>query len=337
MPEFWRGSGFHLLRRNDDGHLSVTDDFLRAYYQRPELAPVAESCPAELALHASLLEAPSRAVSASELSQLADADAQENYEIILEFRNRLMAQGTIEAAYMDLFGGVPIRIPPIFIDQMVHVICRNMLEACEDAMRVRAAELLFRAQKATREEGAIMLADEETVEMHAASGGFGRIGRLLSESETPMRSIDLDILTEENKELYWAESDRYATVLDFTFTRPGLDAFCRVIEAWVGHFFRVGVSVQPVQSIRDERWAWHVGLDTESSAILNDLYNGEEVGEDRLSRLLSLFRLEFEDAAAMRADIAGRPVYLGVAMSADGAVRVKPQNLLTNLPLAETA
>jgi hypothetical protein len=36
----------------------------------------------------------------------------------------------------------------------------------------------------------------------------------------------------------------------------------------------------------------------------------------------------------MRADIAGRPVYLALAMDEQSVVRMKPQNLLTNLPLA---
>jgi hypothetical protein len=37
----------------------------------------------------------------------------------------------------------------------------------------------------------------------------------------------------------------------------------------------------------------------------------------------------------MRADIAGWPVYLALPLTADGVVRVKPQNLLTNLPPAQ--
>jgi hypothetical protein len=36
----------------------------------------------------------------------------------------------------------------------------------------------------------------------------------------------------------------------------------------------------------------------------------------------------------MRADVAGKLVYLGLATTADGVVRIKPQNLLLNLPLA---
>ena len=56
-----------------------------------------------------------------------------------------------------------------------------------------------------------------------------------------------------------------------------------------------------------------------------------------MTRLLSLFRLEFRDSRVMRSDIAGRPVYLAMAMGEDSRLRLKPQNLLVNLPLAEPA
>jgi hypothetical protein len=126
-------------------------------------------------------------------------------------------------------------------------------------------------------------------------------------------------------------------VLNLNFAGTGLDALCRVLEAWVGHFLDLSVSIQPVQTIADEKWVWHVGLDAEGSALLNDLYNGVEVGEARLARLLALFRLEFADPSVMAAEIAGRPVYLAMAMTPEGNLRLKPQNLLVNLPLAERA
>jgi len=107
-----------------------------------------------------------------------------------------------------------------------------------------------------------------------------------------------------------------------------------VIEAWIAHFQAVAVSVRPIRAIEEERWAWHIGLDAESSAILNDLWRGEEVDAGRMRRLLALFRLDFPDADAVRADVAGHPVYLAVAANDDDVVRMKPQNLLTNLPLA---
>jgi len=39
----------------------------------------------------------------------------------------------------------------------------------------------------------------------------------------------------------------------------------------------------------------------------------------------------------MRADVGGKPVYLGLAMNAEQTLKLKPQNLLINLPLAASA
>ena len=181
--------------------------------------------------------------------------------------------------------------------------------------------------------GAIMMADEDTVEMYSQTGGFGDLGRLLMEGQTALREVTLDVLTEENCDLYWDRSDRFDTVLDITFPRPGLDALCRAMEVWIGHFLVLEARIHPVQSIRDERWRWHVGLDTTSTGILNALYNGEDVPEERMARLLSLFRLEIKDQALVLDDVAGKPVYLGLAMDETNRVQMKPQNLLTNLPL----
>ena len=108
----------------------------------------------------------------------------------------------------------------------------------------------------------------------------------------------------------------------------------RVIEQWVMHFFAVKVTVKPIRKIDEPRWAWHIGLDAESTAILNELWAGNQVDAGRMRNILALFALDFDDAAAMRQDIAGRTVYL--ALSADEqVVRMKPQNLLLNLPLNE--
>lgn len=341
--DFWRDSGYHLLRPTEAGHLGVTDDFLRAYLNRPEVRPVEESNAAERQLHAALLANPREAVSVERLAAVEDADAIETYRIVLAFRDRLVAAGTVEGAYLELFANPPDPaigeppVPPLFFDQLVQVCVRHILDGTDQPLRARAGELLFRPQKVTVNEGFVMAADAETVEMYASSGGFGSLGKLIAEAQTPLRTIELDVLSEENAALYWTRDTRFDTVLNLNFAGDGLDALCRVLEAWVRHFLQVETSIQPVQQISDERWVWHIGLDPEGSRLLNDLYNDVEVGEARLARLLSLFRLEFREVGDMRPDIAGRPVYLAMAMDEDSTLRLKPQNLLVNLPLAPRA
>ena len=118
---------------------------------------------------------------------------------------------------------------------------------------------------------------------------------------------------------------------------PGSLALCTVLERWVGHFHGLRVSVQPIREIPDEEWLWHVGLDVEASAMLNEIYAGAEVDEQRMRRIIGLFRMDFDDPAALRPEMQGAPVFLGLAMTPDGMLRMKPQNLLVNLPLARRA
>ena len=146
MTELWPSSGYRLLQRNAQGRMGVTDDFLRAYLTRPEIAPVEESLDAERELHAELLADPRLAVDPARLAALGDADAEENYQVVLSFRDRLIAAGTVEACYRGLFGGEQpaVPVPPLFVDQLAHVIMRNILDANDDPFRARAAELFFR-------------------------------------------------------------------------------------------------------------------------------------------------------------------------------------------------
>ena len=334
IPEFWPHSGYRLLARDAAGHLAVTDAFLRAYLERPELAPVEESCAAERALHGALMANPREAVGAARIEAMADPDARDNYRILLDFRDRLVRAGTVEACYLDIFREGTVTVPPLFLDQMAQVCARAILDGTDDPFHARAAELLFREQNVTLKDGAILLGDRETVDMLAASAGMGALGRLVVGSGSPARRVEMDVLQTESAATYWDRSDRYDTVLDISFARPGLDALCRVLEAWVRHFVSAEVAIQPVQEINDDKWVWHIGLDAEASVLLNDLYDGKEVGDERRARLLALFRLDFKDANQMAASVRGRPVYLALAMTPGNRLRLKPQNLLVNLPLA---
>ena len=320
--------------RDPAGRLRVTDDFLRAYYLRPEVHPVEESGDAERRLHAALMETPRMEVREKDLEAIEDEDARDNYRVVLNFRDRLLGAGTLEGCYMNLFKG-GVDVPPLFVEQLVHVLLRNILDGCDDPLRLRAAELFYRQQKATLQEGHALLADLETVEMHAAGNRYGSIGRLIVEAQGELAGVDLDVLDRANAALYWQRESRYDTVISATYGRPALDALCRVIEAWVAHFLEIKVSVAPIRRIEEPRWAWHVGLDAESTAILNELWAGGEVEQGRMRHVLALLRLEFDAPSEMRPDIAGRPVYLALSANDDGVVRLKPQNLLLNLPLNE--
>ena len=321
-----------VTRGDEYGWLAVTDDYLRAYFTRPEIHPVEESCPAEHALFEKLMANPFAEVAEPEIAAIKDTDTADNYRIMLRFRDHLAKHKTIEGAYAALFTGEGISIPPVFIDQMVHLVLCNILSNVEDPMRLRAAELFFREQVVTAGDDQLMLADQEIVEMQSQNG-LGGLGQLLAEAGTPAREVALDVMTDDNKKLYWNRSDNFDMAIDFRFTQPAPDALGRVIETWVAHFLKVRTRVQAVKSIRDEAWAWHVGCDVEATRILNALYDGQEVDEADLFNILALYKMEFLDAADVMDSVHGKPVYLAVAMNAEKKLVFKPQNLLTNLPL----
>ena len=333
MVDFWPSCGYRLLRKGGDGRLLVTDDYLRLYYTRPELAPPPEADRAERALHASLMESPRREIPAAQIAAVADADARENYRVMLNFRARLLGAPTLEAFYAGLFQR-DIAVPPDFIHHTVQVILRNVLDGTADGLEARAAELFFRQQRVMIEKGAIMAADDETVQMHAETGGFGNLGRLLREGKMSTRTIELDVLDAQSAGRYFERDERYDTVLQLNAGRPGCAALCRVLERWMAHFHGVRTTVTPVPEIPDDDWEWHVGLDAEATAILNEVYSGADIGEERMRRIVGLFRVDFRDPIVLRPEIAGSPVFLGLATTPDGALRMKPQNLLMNLPLA---
>ena len=334
MPDYWLSCGYRLLAVGSDGRLTLTDDFLRASLLRPELAPIPESCAAELALHEKLIAVPRAAVADSELAPLADADVRENYAIWLRFRQRLAAAPSIEAAYAALFRE-GVDVPPAMVHQLTQILLRHILGEAADPLHARAAEMLFRTQKiAVREDGAVMAADEVAVELYSTTGGFGSLGEMLQRNQTPTRSVDLDVLDTDNGPAYWERDERYDLAISLNRGRAALDGLCRVLERWIAHFHGVAVTILPQREIDDARWVWHVGLDAEASALLNDLYNRTEIDDERMGRLLCLFELNFADPADMRPSIAGRPVYLAMAMDRESRLRLKPQNLLLNLPLA---
>jgi hypothetical protein len=348
--DFWESSGFLLLQRDARGWQVPTEAYVRSLLSRPELALVPESCAAEVALSEGLQAAPLKPVAAAELAAVQDDDARENYAVFLRFRDGLLAAGTLEAYYLQLMRSGVVNVPAVFIDAVVQALLRNLLDDYNDAFDARAAEMLFRPQRITQQDGQMLAGDRETLDMLNETGGLGEVGRLLLQSGALQPTAQMQVLAADNADQYWQASDRHHFLLDLTHeltqdlshgmtfkmtrARSGLKALARVLERWVAHLLGVQVSIEPVHQVTDSAWRWHVGLDVESTAILNDLYEDRPVDADRMARLVSLFTLTFANPAEMRADVAGKPVYLGLATTADGVMRIKPQNLLLNLPLA---
>lgn len=330
----WHSSGAYLLNRLPGrGGLEVTADYLRAYFARPELAPIEESCEAEQVAHARLVEDPYLKFSNEELSEFEDADAGENYKVFLAFRDLLVSSKTLEKAYLAIVRGDAGNVPPLFVEQIVHAVLASILYGQTDPMRWRAAELFFRSQNVSTDAGQLMLADEEVVDMFAETGGMGGLGQLVMEAATPLKQVALDVLDEDNKQMYWARAERFDTVVDFRFTQPANDAFARVVEHWFNHFIGVSVRVQPVQRIADEKWTWHIGLDARSTQIMNKLYEGAELSLEEEVSIIGLFRMDILDQQSVIERARGKPVWLGLAKSPDGKLNMKPQNLLLNMPL----
>jgi hypothetical protein len=132
--------------------------------------------------------------------------------------------------------------------------------------------------------------------MHASGNKYGSIGRLIVEAQGDLAKTELDVIDRANAATYWERESKHDTVISLTYGRAALDALGKVIEAWIAHFLKIGATAKPIRRIDEEHWAWHVGLDAESTAILNELWNGSQVEQGRMQRILALFELKFADA-----------------------------------------
>ena len=333
---YWPLCGYTFLETNMAGHLVVTDDFLRFLLERPELAPMETSCAAEINLHQYLLEGPRSEIKPDQLASLQDADARDNYAVWLRFRQRILAHPTLEASYLALFQGSGVDVPPLLVHQISQILLRHILKDDATAMHVRIAEMFFRTQKITvLDDGVVMAADEETVERLATQSSFGTLGDLLQKGGIKLKSVDLDVLQPELADEYWSRSESFDWAVQLNHGQPALDALCDVMSRWIEHFLGVSVRIQTEKDIDDDQWVWHVGLDAQASGVLNALYQGEEVDTEKMERMLCLFSMHFLEPNDMSAQIRGKPVYLAMAMDAEQRLKLKPQNLLLNLPLAK--
>lgn len=330
MTHFWASSGHLLLDREPGGGLRVTDDFLKAYLARPELLPPEEACEAERALHARLMETPQAEIPAAAIEAIADEDARENWRFMLGWRDRLLAAPTLEAAYAGIIREGVSGIPPLFLDQLVHVIMRAALDEADDPFVTRAAECLFRPQRVTFHENTILLADAEMIEGHEADR---HASPLLAMLGGPAATA-LDILKPANADQYWQRSDGFDMVLDLGGAPSGRAALGQALRHWIRQIHGFDVTIEPLETVTDADWRWFVGLDAEATAIGNALWQGKTVAAADMARVLALYTLTLPADVPVLPAAKGKPVYLIMAMSSDNLLRLKPQNLVAGLPLA---
>src|SRR5215472_2612180 len=328
MTDFWHSCGHHFLDRDDSGGYVVTDDFLKVYLARPELIPPQDACAAERDLHAALIANPRRPVVASETGQIADADARENWGILIAFRDHLLQHKTLEAAYIDLMRRGVGKTPPLFLHQLAHVILRNAMEGIDDPFIGRAGELFFRTQRVTLHDGSLIAADEETI----AGGGEATVSPLVSMLGLPAEAA-IEVLNDNNAGSYWQRSDRFDMALDLTGGRAGLAALAKAMELWIAHLLGLAVTIEPLTELREAPLSWYVGLDADATEIGNAMWHGEELEENANARVVGLFRLGFREPRLVLDKVKGEPVYLVLAMTREHLIRMKPRNLVTSLPI----
>jgi len=327
VKDFWLSCGHHLLDRDEGGGLLPTDEFLKVYLARPELTPPPEACDAERALHAALLAEPRRPVSPADIAELADADARENWQVMLAFRDLIAGHRTLEAAYLDIIRR-GVKVPHLFLNQLVHVILRNALDGCEDPYVLRAAELFFRPQRMTLHEGSLVAGDEETI----AGTSTKPVSPLVSMLGIPDEA-QVDIINDDNADHYFEHSDQFHMALDLTGGKRGHEALARAMEMWIAHLLAVDVTIEPFTEVKDATLTWYVGLDSDGTGIGDALWRGEELDEAKRASVVGLYRLTFRDPSVVMERQRGEPVYLILAQGADKVVRFKPQNLVTGLPI----
>jgi hypothetical protein len=329
MKEFWVSSGHHLTERDSNGLLAVTDELLLGLLARPEVVPPEEACDAERALYQSLLQDPRQPVDSTRIALLADADARENWEFLIRFRNVLLENQTIEGAYLAIIRQEKVDFPPIFMAQLVHLILRNALDGTEDPILLRAAELLFRPQKATLQDGHILLADLDLIEDLSVDPHQSPLLAMMGEQKIR----ELDVITPDNAYDYWSRSDAFSMVLDFSkdYARKAL---ARAMQVWISHLTGVTTEIEPIETLQEKDWRWFIGLDSTGTRVGNALWKGEWMPDELQQRAVAFFNTRITSKTPLLQQVEGHPITLIMGMTSDSQIMLKPQNLIAGLPLA---
>src|SRR5205085_6392718 len=180
------------------------------------------------------------------IAAIADVDARENWQMMAAFRDHLLRHPTLEAAYLALIRRHVGGTPPLFLNQLVHVILRNILDGCEDPFVLRAAELFFRPQRMMLHEQSLLLGDDEIIGGLRMTPVLSLMSMLGAPTET-----QIDVLDVHNAEHYWHRSDQFDMGLDLTAGTRGPAALAQAMTRWISHLLGIDVAIEPVARLRD--------------------------------------------------------------------------------------
>ena len=141
------------------------------------------------------------------------------------------------------------------------------------------------------------------------------------------------MLNDDNATSYWERSDRF----DLAMISPpaGAHGAGDVIVRWLDHLLAIKGTIEPLTAVREVNLAWYVGLDAQATRIGDALWHGDEVDDATQGRIVGLYRLALPDADVALASARGEPIYVLLAMTPDGLLRMNPQNLVTGLPIRQ--
>jgi hypothetical protein len=188
--------------------------------------------------------------------------------------------------------------------------------------------MFFRPQKLMVQEDSVAAIDEET-ESLLGSQPRSPLVELLGLPAT----AEVDMLNDATAGSYWERSDRFDMALELAAGQRGLVALGDAVRRWLWHLLAIEVAIEPLAELHNARLSWYVGLSSEATHIGDRIWNDADRDDAMRARLVGLFRLIFRDPTDMIEKVRGEPVYLLVAMAPDGVLRLKPQNLLTGLPI----
>ena len=182
----------------------------------------------------------------------------------------------------------------------------------------------------TVHDGSLIAADEETI------GGVNTapVSPLVSMLGIPAEA-NIDVINDDNAETYWERSDRFDMAIDLTAGRDGPRG-ARAKRCGAGSRI-CSASTSPSSRSTELR-------ERQSHLVCRARRRRHQdrrpcCGTARTSTRQpwrawsACSSLTFRDPAIVLDKVRGEPVYLILAMTPDRLIRMKPQNLVTGLPI----